>query len=88
MDEEHLPEKAILIQRVYTERLRIFKPPLIKCEAFIKLRAKQRAVFMLHLTGFKVKTIAQLLNISRFTAYSHIARAYAKYPIALRFKKH
>jgi DNA-binding NarL/FixJ family response regulator len=75
-------------QHAYTEQMRIFKPPPIKCNAFINLKERQRAVFILHLSGFKAFDIAQLFKLSIFTVYSHIARAYAKYPLALRFKKH
>lgn len=79
--------KAVLLQRIYTENLRIFRPPYIKCSAFIKLRPKTRAIFILHLAGFTAKEIRQVLGMTLFSIYHRIARSYIKYPIARRFKK-
>ena len=78
----------VTVSHVYTEHLRIYKPPPIKCSAFIDLKPKTRAIFILHLAGFTGKEICQVFGISLFAVYRRIARAYVKYPIALRFKKH
>ena len=79
--------QRLLLQRVYAEKLTIYRPPPIKCQAFIKLKPKTRAIFILHLAGFTGKEIRQVLGMSLFAIYHRIARAYVKYPIARRFKK-
>ena len=91
MIEDFTPTQSTItftVQHAYTENLRIFKPPPIRCEAFVDLRPKQRAIFLLHLTGFKAKEISQLFKVTVFTVYYHIARSYSKYPTALRFKNY